>query len=268
METGTETNSPDEGRGTAVDTSGWDAPADKTSVDASAEATWEEPSTDTGWGEPSSTSGWETEPSKESKAKGKSPSNNNKEKDRDKERKPRDKPGKPKITGYIRPETEKKEKMSPEEVEAMMERMKLKNDQIREQRERVAADEDAFNAKVTEERARQLKLREERQARSAAQRKVQANIDNEREENARRKLAKLGQREWDSQKQNAPERKERPLKGLGRGSPISGGDGVGLRLSNTPAVPEKDDAPQLPELEKGGEADEWAAATAAAAEQW
>jgi len=158
--------------------------------------------------------------------------------------------------------------MSPEELDAMMERMRLKNDQIREERERVAADEDAFNSKVKEERAKQRKLRDEQQARAAAQRKVQASIDNEREENAKRKLAKLAQREWDSQKQNAPERKERPLKGLGRGTPVSGGDGGGIRLSNTHASPKQGDVPQLPELEQSGQADEWAAATAAAAEQW
>ncbi|KAF8344337.1 uncharacterized protein EI90DRAFT_69697 [Cantharellus anzutake] len=155
--------------------------------------------------------------------------------------------------------------MSAEELEAMMARMKLKNDQIREQRERVAADEDAFNAKVKEERERQKKIREQQQAKATAQKKIQTSIDNEREENAKRKLAKLAQREWDSQKQSTPERKERPLKGLGRGAPISSSD---VRQPNTPITPKTEEAPQLPELEKNGLADEWAAATAAATEQW
>ncbi len=55
---------------------------------------------------------------------------------------------------------------------------------------------------------------------------------------------------------------------LSAGSSVSEGDGGGIRLSTTDATSKKDDAPQLPEIEKSDQADEWAAATAAAAEQW
>ena len=52
------------------------------------------------------------------------------------------------------------------------------------------ADEEAFNTSVAVDRAKQ-----------AANRKVQAQINQNREQNARRKLEKMSNREWDSGKQ-------------------------------------------------------------------
>ena len=53
----------------------------------------------------------------------------------------------------------------------------------------VKADEEAFNTSVAADRARQ-----------AANRKVQAQINQNREQNAKKKLEKMGNREWDSGK--------------------------------------------------------------------
>lgn len=53
------------------------------------------------------------------------------------------------------------------------------------------ADEEAFNTSVAADRARQ-----------AANRKIQAQINQSREQNAKRKLDKMGIREWDSGKQS------------------------------------------------------------------
>jgi len=179
-----------------------------------------------------------------------------------KDKGPRDKdkdqsaaPSKPKGSGsYVRPENVKKDKMSPEDLAVVMERMKLQNDKIRQQRERVEADEDAFNIQIKEEREQQKKAREEQRARDAAQRKLQADINQERDANAKRKLERMAQREWDSQKHEKPAAKERVagnMKGLGRSgaSSASPAKADSSQPSKSPSTPEE--PPRLPELSLG-----------------
>ncbi|KIJ29856.1 hypothetical protein M422DRAFT_268634, partial [Sphaerobolus stellatus SS14] len=73
-----------------------------------------------------------------------------------------------------------------------MERIRLQNEKIRERQKHVKADEDAFKSVITAERAKQ-----------EAQRKVQAQINQTREANAKKKMARMGNREWDAGKQES-----------------------------------------------------------------
>ncbi|KAG1760078.1 hypothetical protein EDD22DRAFT_781682 [Suillus occidentalis] len=70
-----------------------------------------------------------------------------------------------------------------------MQRIKEQNEKIKQRRIDVQADEDAFKKTQEADRVRQ-----------AHQRKVQEGVDRTREQNARRKLDKIQNREWDSGK--------------------------------------------------------------------
>jgi hypothetical protein len=75
----------------------------------------------------------------------------------------------------------------------------------------VKADEEAFNTAVAADRARQ-----------AANRKIQAQINQSREQNAKRKLEKMGNREWDSGKHGVEWNQS--IRGRGKSSSISSKD--------------------------------------------
>ncbi|KAL5490441.1 hypothetical protein ACEPAI_5274 [Sanghuangporus weigelae] len=80
-----------------------------------------------------------------------------------------------------------REKLSPEELTARMERIRLNNEKIKERRAAVQADEQAFQESQAASRARE-----------ARQRKIQATIDEKRAAVAKRKMERAGVREWDS----------------------------------------------------------------------
>ncbi|KZV91589.1 hypothetical protein EXIGLDRAFT_769737 [Exidia glandulosa HHB12029] len=86
-----------------------------------------------------------------------------------------------------------REKLSPEELEAKMAEIRKRNQLIKEKRELVLADEAAFKQQLAEDEAG-------RKARDDNTRKVQAKVNQERGQNAQRKLEKMGGREWDSAK--------------------------------------------------------------------
>ncbi|OAX43783.1 hypothetical protein K503DRAFT_789249 [Rhizopogon vinicolor AM-OR11-026] len=95
---------------------------------------------------------------------------------------------------YVNPERVKtggaqREKLSEEELATRMQRIKEQNEKIKQRRLDVQADEDAFKKTQEVDRLRQ-----------AQQRKVQEVVDRTREQNARRKMDKIQNREWDSGK--------------------------------------------------------------------
>ncbi|KAG2033141.1 hypothetical protein BDR03DRAFT_1094551 [Suillus americanus] len=95
---------------------------------------------------------------------------------------------------YVNPERVKtggaqREKLSEEALAERMQRIKEQNEKIKQRRIDVQADEDAFKKTQEADRVRQ-----------AHQRKVQEGVDRTREQNARRKLDKIQNREWDSGK--------------------------------------------------------------------
>ncbi|KAJ7470431.1 hypothetical protein FB451DRAFT_1253706 [Mycena latifolia] len=101
---------------------------------------------------------------------------------------------------YVNPERVKtggnqRDKLSEEALSERMARMREQNEKIKQRRLDVQADEEAF--KKTQETER-VKL--------AQSRKVQEGVDRTREQNAKRKLDKMQNREWDS------------------GKPVGGGD--------------------------------------------
>ncbi|KAF8514020.1 hypothetical protein JB92DRAFT_2920540 [Gautieria morchelliformis] len=114
-----------------------------------------------------------------------------------------DKSKKDKGTPYVPATPPARAKMTPEELAERMEKIRLQNERIKERREHVKADEEAFNTSVAADRARQ-----------AANRKVQAQINQNRELNAKKKLDKMGNREWDSDKHSGEWKR-----GTGRGKP-------------------------------------------------
>lgn len=92
----------------------------------------------------------------------------------------------------------------------------------------VKADEEAFNTSVAADRARQ-----------AANRRVQAQINQNREQNAKKKLEKMGNREWDSGKQGGEWKQSNRGRGKSFGSnkgrgrqDITINPGKGIDLSN------------------------------------
>ncbi|KAG2149253.1 hypothetical protein DEU56DRAFT_869449 [Suillus clintonianus] len=98
---------------------------------------------------------------------------------------------------YVNPERVKtggaqREKLSEEALAERMQRIKEQNEKIKQRRIDVQADEDAFKKTQEADRVRQ-----------AYQRKVQEGVDRTREQNARRKLDKIQNREWDSGKSPA-----------------------------------------------------------------
>jgi hypothetical protein len=122
--------------------------------------------------------------------------------------------------------------MTPEELAERMEKIRLQNEKIKERREvnivssgvevngtyhaciqHVKADEEAFNTSVAADRARQL-----------ANRRVQAQINQNREQNAKKKLEKMGNREWDSGKHSGEWKR-----GTGRSKPFTGSSKDGGR---------------------------------------
>ncbi|KAG1749159.1 uncharacterized protein EDB91DRAFT_1047352 [Suillus paluster] len=82
-----------------------------------------------------------------------------------------------------------REKISEEALAERMQRIKEQNEKIKQRRIDVQADEDAFKKTQEADRLRQVK-----------QRKVQNGVDRTREQNARRKMDKMQNREWDSGK--------------------------------------------------------------------
>ncbi|KAF8921592.1 hypothetical protein CPB85DRAFT_1271514 [Mucidula mucida] len=129
---------------------------------------------------------------------------------------------------YINPERVKtggaqRDKLSDEALTERMARMKEQNEKIKQRRLDVMADEDAFKKTQESERIKQ-----------AQNRKVQANVDRTREQNAKRKMDKIQSREWDSGKPGADWKKSEGDRG-GRGG---GGRGRGSgRPRSTEAPP-------------------------------
>lgn len=93
--------------------------------------------------------------------------------------------------GYVPMAPAPRERMDEDALEERMAKIRAQNEKIRERREQIKADEDAFQALMTEERAKQARTR-----------KLQAQIDQTREVNAKRKMDKIGNREWDVAKQD------------------------------------------------------------------
>ncbi|KAF9050793.1 hypothetical protein BDZ89DRAFT_940427 [Hymenopellis radicata] len=103
---------------------------------------------------------------------------------------------------YVNPERVKtggaqRDKLSEEALTERMARMKEQNEKIKQRRLDVMADEDAFKKTQESERIKQ-----------AHNRKVQANVDRTREQNAKRKMDKIQSREWDSGKPTADWKKK------------------------------------------------------------
>ncbi|KAG0706424.1 hypothetical protein DFH29DRAFT_798352 [Suillus ampliporus] len=95
---------------------------------------------------------------------------------------------------YVNPERvntggAQREKLSEEALAERMQRIKEQNEKIKQRRIDVQADEDAFKKTQEADRLRQVK-----------QRKVQQGVDHTREQNARRKMDKIQNREWDTGK--------------------------------------------------------------------
>ncbi|KAJ7849098.1 hypothetical protein B0H14DRAFT_2766124 [Mycena olivaceomarginata] len=120
---------------------------------------------------------------------------------------------------YVNPERVKtggnqRDKLSEEALSERMARMREQNEKIKQRRLDVQADEEAF--KKTQETER-VKL--------AQSRKVQESVDRTREQNAKRKLDKMQNREWDS------------------GKPVGGGDWKQRQTPNkTDSAPLKTEA--------------------------
>ncbi|CAG8521647.1 19880_t:CDS:2 [Gigaspora margarita] len=107
-----------------------------------------------------------------------------------------------------------REKVDEEELEKRMQRIRLQNEKIMEKRKMVEEDEEKFR-KAEEERKKkeledqevQRKLREEeeeeRRRRDFQKKQLQEQLDNEREENAKRKTQNRDAREWDKEKEES-----------------------------------------------------------------
>ncbi|OCH95212.1 hypothetical protein OBBRIDRAFT_800628 [Obba rivulosa] len=96
---------------------------------------------------------------------------------------------------YFNPERVKtggaqRDKLSEEALAERMTRIREQNEKIKQRRMNVIADEEAFKKSQEEERAKAEEIK-----------KVQEHVDRTREQNARRKLDKIQNREWDSGKQ-------------------------------------------------------------------
>ncbi|GAA5935996.1 uncharacterized protein JCM15063_002675 [Sporobolomyces koalae] len=105
----------------------------------------------------------------------------------------------------------RKEKKSPEELEALMARMRLKNEEAMKKLAKAEEDRKAFEIVAEQERLRAEELarreREERERRLREERErkertleLQKAINREREEAAQRKLALIQGRAWDAEK--------------------------------------------------------------------
>ncbi|EPT01809.1 hypothetical protein FOMPIDRAFT_144738 [Fomitopsis schrenkii] len=181
---------------------------------------------------------------------------------------------------YVNPERVKtggaqRDKLSEEELATRMARIREQNEKIKQRRLDVKADEDAFK-----------KTQEVDRVKAAKTKKVQENIDRTREQNARRKMEKIQNREWDAGKptrdwKRKPEENEeasktpRPSVGI-RGAVRGGGAGRGRGRGKAPSspAPEKTENETETETQWPTEADsEWPTSTAdadaeAAAAAW
>ncbi|KAF8197426.1 hypothetical protein BJ912DRAFT_846225, partial [Pholiota molesta] len=95
---------------------------------------------------------------------------------------------------YVNPERVKtggaqRDKLTDEALQERMARIREQNEKIKQRRLDVQADEDAFRKTQEVDRARQ-----------AQNRKVQSEVDRARDQNAKRKMDKAPNREWDSGK--------------------------------------------------------------------
>ncbi|KAI0028351.1 hypothetical protein K488DRAFT_89821 [Vararia minispora EC-137] len=95
---------------------------------------------------------------------------------------------------YVNPDRVKtggptRDKPTDAELSERMARIREQNERIKQRRLDVQADEDAFRQTQQAEHVKQEKMR-----------KVQQDVDRAREQNARRKLDKIQNREWDSGK--------------------------------------------------------------------
>jgi len=95
---------------------------------------------------------------------------------------------------YVNPERVKtggaqRDKLSDEALQERMTRIREQNERIKQRRLDVQADEEAFRKTQEAERAKQIQNR-----------KIQAEIDRTRDQNAKRKMDKVQNREWDSGK--------------------------------------------------------------------
>ncbi|GJJ12456.1 hypothetical protein Clacol_006698 [Clathrus columnatus] len=179
----------------AQDTSGWEMPAsnDWNNPGATADASgWEVPhstSADWGTGEATSGDGWGASEDGPVVQNGKL--NDSKEDGKKK----REGGGRGRGRGrgrggYVPVEPVPRERIDDNVLDERMAKIRAQNDKIRERREQIKADEEAFEALMAAERVKQ-----------ARNRKLQAQIDQTRELNAKRKLEKIGNREWDVSKQ-------------------------------------------------------------------
>ncbi|TFY68074.1 hypothetical protein EVJ58_g1242 [Rhodofomes roseus] len=155
---------------------------------------------------------------------------------------------------YINPERVKtggtqRDKLSEEELAERMTRIREQNEKIKQRRMDVQADEDAFK-----------KTQEVDRVKAAKTKKVQENIDRTREQNARRKLDKIQNREWDAGKPTRSDWKSskkteegdeaangsRPSVGI-RGAVRGGGGGRGRgRAPSSPTVEKSETAVEEP----------------------
>ncbi|KLO12023.1 hypothetical protein SCHPADRAFT_443436 [Schizopora paradoxa] len=82
-----------------------------------------------------------------------------------------------------------REKLSPEELEKKIARIRENNEKIKQRQLTIQADEDAFKATQSAEIKKQ-----------AQNKKIQEGINRNREQNAQRKMERMNNREWDSNK--------------------------------------------------------------------
>ncbi|KZT66854.1 hypothetical protein DAEQUDRAFT_695031 [Daedalea quercina L-15889] len=172
---------------------------------------------------------------------------------------------------YVNPERVKtggaqRDKLSEEELAVRMARIREQNEKIKQRRMDVQADEDAFK-----------KTQEAERIKAAKTKKVQETIDRTREQNARRKMEKMQNREWDAGKPardwKSPKKSEdgdeatkapRPSVGI-RGAVRGGGAGRGRgRAPSTPTVEKAEKAEKAAEEPTAAPAAEAEAPAAAA----
>ncbi|ESK96813.1 sdad1 protein [Moniliophthora roreri MCA 2997] len=133
------------------------------------------------------------------------------------------KDGREKKKPYVNPDRFKtggtqRDKLTEEELAERMERIRQQNEKIKQRRLDVQADEDAFRQTQEADRMKQ-----------ARNRKVQDNVDQAREQNAKRKMDKIQSREWDSGKTGPEWKGKKPTPAPAEGAAES--EGMQLRDS-------------------------------------
>ncbi|EKM82885.1 hypothetical protein AGABI1DRAFT_111446 [Agaricus bisporus var. burnettii JB137-S8] len=136
-----------------------------------------------------------------------------------------DQPIREKKKPYVNPDRVKtggpqREKLTDEELTERMARMREQNEKIKQRRLDVAADEAAFKQAQESERQKMERTK-----------KIQDNVDKSREQNIKRKMDKMQNREWDSGK---PSWKNQPRKNSGN-----------QETTNAPAAGEESQSPGL-----------------------